>query len=637
MPNIASYPNCQQVGPAGCIACTQGYTAVNGNCRQLPPFCQSADSNGNCNGCQPGYTLVAGGSCVSAVSVANCRVVTANGCRECSSGYWLNGQTCQQVSNQCATFNSLNGFCTSCYQGYQLDQTTGQCSPAQNRDRNCQQFAPDGNCIKCFSGYFLNPNRQCIMQNNLCATINPQTGECTSCYQGYQLNAGNCTIRLSDPNCKSFNQDGSCRECSASFYFNGAKCLRVNPLCASINQQTGECTSCYQGYILNNGNCTIGSSVAVANCRTVLNGICQSCSAGFFRAPNNTCQQISPLCATADQNTGACLSCYNGYSLQNGGCSLSAAIANCRQIANNNCLACSTGYFLQNGGCTQINPLCATADQNSGACTSCYQGYALNNGQCVVGVQNSNCRQVRNGQCIQCSQGYMMISGNCVVVNPLCRTVDAATAGCTTCYPGYVLASGNCIIPQNNDPNCIQKSGSTCLYCQNGYWLSNNVCTLLTRKCQNYDQQTGSCTSCVNPLRLVDGDCVGSPTSSDPNCVTANPQGQCTACIPGYAITRGICTAVSFLCIDFDYTRNVCTSCQQGYVLQDGDCIFPSLGVDPYCTRYSGSFCTTCQSRYYLKDYVCMAVDSNCSDFDAQAGVCRACQFGRPQGAGCIS
>lgn len=176
MPNIANYPNCMQVGPFGCISCNQGFAAVNGNCRQLPPNCVSADPNGNCNSCQQGFTLAAGGACVSSVSIANCRIVAAGGCRECSAGYWLNGQTCQQVNSQCATFNPSNGYCTSCYQGYQLNQGNGLCQQATNRDRNCQQFGPDGNCNKCFPSYFLNNNRQCLLQNNLCATINQQTG-----------------------------------------------------------------------------------------------------------------------------------------------------------------------------------------------------------------------------------------------------------------------------------------------------------------------------------------------------------------------------------------------------------------------------------------------------------------------------
>jgi proprotein convertase subtilisin/kexin type 5 len=420
--SIPTYSNCLNVGANGCTNCIQGFTIVNGYCQPLPQFCQTADQTGNCISCMQGYNVTIDGVCISSGSVANCRVVTGNGCRECSTGYWLNGTTCQVVNTQCSTFNSTNGFCTSCYNGYSLNQTNGQCVQSLNTNKNCQQFGPDGNCLKCFASSFLNPSKVCTLQNNLCATINQNTGECISCYQGYILANGNCTIRASDPSCKSFNSDNTCQECSTSFYLSMGKCVRFNPLCATINPTTGDCTSCYNGYTLKQGNCSIGTSVTVANCRTIQNGICVACSTGYFRASNNTCQQISPLCATADQQTGLCLTCYNGYQLRNGVCLLSQSIANCRQISNNVCLACSTGYFLQNGGCVQISSLCATADNTTGYCLSCYQGYILSSGSCVIS-QNSNCRQLRNNVCVDCAQGYMMTNGNCVVINPLCRTV----------------------------------------------------------------------------------------------------------------------------------------------------------------------------------------------------------------------
>jgi hypothetical protein len=634
--NVSSYSNCINIGSNGCTICTQGFTVINGYCKPLQQFCQSADQTGNCISCVQGYILANGGTCVSNGSITNCQVVNGTGCQQCFSGYWLNRNTCQAVNTQCATFNSANGFCTSCYNGYNLNQSNGQCVQTLNQDRNCQQFDSNSSCIKCFASYFLNPSGVCTLQNNLCATFNQNTGECTSCYQGYTLANGNCSIRISDPNCKSFNSDNSCKECSTSFYLRSGKCVRFNALCATINATTGDCTSCYNGYMLKQGNCSIGTSVTVANCRTIQNGVCVTCSVGYFRTSNNICQQISPLCATADQQTGLCLSCYNGYQLRSGVCSLSQSIANCRQVSNSLCIICSAGYFLQNGGCTQISPLCATSDNTIGNCLSCYQGYVLSGGSCVVN-QNNNCRQFNNNVCVQCAQGYMMINGTCVVINPLCRTVDPTSGSCITCYSGYILQSGNCIIPQNNDPNCVQKSGSTCLYCQNGYWINNNVCTALSKKCQNYDQQTGNCISCGVSLQLVNGDCIGSPSSTDPNCIIADETGQCTNCTSGYYLAQGVCTAVSFLCVNFDFNRNMCTSCQQGYFLQDGDCIFPSLGYDQYCTRYINSFCSSCQQNYYLNNYVCTAIDSNCTQFDSNAGVCRVCQIGQPQGAVCVN
>lgn len=525
--------NCLSYANNVCVSCAGGFTLTGGQCIFQQPMQQTVTVQQTVQSAQFG-----------------CRVASPAGCIECSQGFFLSLGQCRPVSNLCAGYNPENGFCTSCFSGYTLDSRSGQCLQSVSKDKNCQEAALDGSCLKCFPSFILNVNKQCAPLNQLCATYNPSNGDCTSCYQGYMLSAGNCVIKISDPNCKVFNNDGSCKECSATFFISRGKCTRFNPLCATTNPNNGDCLSCYPGYVLNQGNCSIGSTVTIQNCRIVENGQCTQCANNFFKAPNNTCVQISPLCATADPQSGNCLSCYQGYGLQNGACVINPAIANCRQTANNLCAECSTGFFLQNGGCIQISPLCATADPRTGSCVSCYAGYSLSRGECTVSRQDANCRKYNNNQCVECSQGYMMINGACAVINTLCRTVDPSNGNCQTCYAGYELAGGNCIIPQNNDPNCIQKSSSTCLYCQNGYWLSNNLCTPLSRKCQTYDMNTGFCTSCSPSFRLVNADCVGSPSSTDPNCVSADPSGRCTGCIPNFYLSRnGLCTLVSILCL----------------------------------------------------------------------------------------
>lgn len=299
-------------------------------------------------------------------------------------------------------------------------------------------------------------------------------------------------------------------------------------------------------------------------------------------------------------------------------------------------MQCSNGYFLRNNQCNQISPLCATADMNTGACLSCYPGYALNNGACEVGRTDPNCRRMVNNTCAECARSYTMIGGNCILVNQLCKTADNSTGLCTSCYPGYLLISGNCTVPTNTDPNCIQKSGTICLYCANGYWLSNNACAKLTRNCQTYDQSTGYCSTCPVNNRLVNGDCVMA-LSSDANCVTVGSNGLCTECTTNFYVgNNGVCTLVSSLCADFNYSQRVCSVCIDGYVLQDGECLYPSLGVDANCERYSGSYCSRCKANYYLSNYYCTLIDSNCLDFDRVQGVCKACRMGNPVGANCI-
>ena len=58
---------------------------------------------------------------------------------------------------------------------------------------------------------------------------------------------------------------------------------------------------------------------------------------------------------------------------------LKGADQKCKVLLDaNTCKECYTGFVAVAGRCTTINALCKTYDTVSGACTSCYQGYTLN-------------------------------------------------------------------------------------------------------------------------------------------------------------------------------------------------------------------------------------------------------------------
>lgn len=94
---------------------------------------------------------------------------------------------------------------------------------------------------------------------------------------------------------------------------------------------------------------------------------------------------------------------------------------------------------------------------------------------------------------------------------------------------------------------------------------------------------------------------------------------------------------VSLLCIEFDYGAGVCKICNDGFVLQDGDCINPAMGVDENCVRYTGVYCSTCRQGYQLIMYRCSTVDTNCLEFDNGNMRCLRCRVGTPLGMACIT
>lgn len=45
------------------------------------------------------------------------------------------------------------------------------------------------------------------------------------------------------------------------------------------------------------------------------------------------------------------------------------------------------------GKCEKLNILCQASNLQTGACLSCYQGYTLASGNCIIGQQeDTNCR-----------------------------------------------------------------------------------------------------------------------------------------------------------------------------------------------------------------------------------------------------
>lgn len=151
---------------------------------------------------------------------------------------------------------------------------------------------------------------------------------------------------------------------------------------------------------------------------------------------------------------------------------------------------------------------------------------------------------------------------------------------------------------------------------------------------------TGNCINCGAGLALLNGDCVPTAQKSDINCAQVGISGNCAACNHGYFLNTSSsnpsCQLVSQLCLIFNYQKLECTECQTGYFLQDGGCIYPSMGYDKYCERYSGSYCERCSDGYYLSNYMCTQMDPNCVSWNAASGICLQCRVGSPQEAVCV-
>jgi hypothetical protein len=153
-------PNCNIASNSTCIACKYGYYLADNVCEQVSALCVGYNllngdclgcptnyvlSNGVCNPvstpkpstgvcsktdpqnntrclkCIDGYHLTVDSLCVATTSDPNCKTFVLDQCKACSNGYYLNSQfACSQVDPLCATYDSNNGFCLTCYSGYTI-------------------------------------------------------------------------------------------------------------------------------------------------------------------------------------------------------------------------------------------------------------------------------------------------------------------------------------------------------------------------------------------------------------------------------------------------------------------------------------------------------------------------------------
>ena len=178
---------------------------------------------------------------------------------------------------------------------------------------------------------------------------------------------------------------------------------------------------------------------------------CKICSPYWYFS-NGSCVQVSPQCKTYNNVSGACLSCFLGYTLTNGFCNISSIEVNistsdagCKTWSNGTCKECYDHFaFNPNGLCAAVSALCKT---NQGLnCTSCYNGYVLMNGSCVISSQQSapsdagcNVWDWNKQICLSCSPYWYFSNGSCVQVSPQCKTYNNVSGDCLSCFLGYSL------------------------------------------------------------------------------------------------------------------------------------------------------------------------------------------------------
>lgn len=352
-------------------------------------------------------------------------------------------------------------------------------------------------------------------------------------------NAAASETNYTDYNCKTADQSNTiCLECYSFFYFNTTqgKCAPVNPLCKNYTSQN-QCTQCYSGYQLNNGNCTLNPTTTSS-------------------------QQQSNGQNSQGQNQQAPSSSDN----------------NCANFTNGVCSQCFQSYYYNTtlNKCMQLNPNCKTAT-TSNVCTSCYTGYKINpnNGDCVlqsIDIPSTASASTATATTTQAGNQYVTVNGLIYQISPQGQVTGPIYLPSTTTNT-------------NSDPNCASFSNGQCISCANRYYLTSSGCKMVDQYCQNWNTN-GLCTQCQNGYGVVNGACfpvvfsnpanfiatVNSPTtpSVSPTTSTAQTSPQCYT---RQVLINNSCVDVSPYCSTWNTSDAKCTSCYTGYRLSTGSCI----------------------------------------------------------------
>lgn len=249
------------------------------------------------------------------------------------------------------------------------------------------------------------------------------------------------------------------------------------------------------GPIVNNPGCRVRDS----------SNKCLECSFRFYIDNQGLCQPVNPQCRTFNSISGACQSCYAGFTLVENTCLLSTAVGlsqvsdvNCFRFENGRCQECAERFFFNaNRVCEQVDPNCKDFNRTNGFCTECFTGFQLNNrGQCLEApntVQDAGCRSFANGVCTECSQGFYFDSNRiCRVIDPNCKDFNFQQRVCTGCYEGFSINSQNQCVRSSGQiisaqPLCRAFQNGVCTECvTRAFFDAQRICRAVSPNCNEY-------------------------------------------------------------------------------------------------------------------------------------------------------
>ena len=649
----------------------------------------------NSNFCAPNFKYFATFPTIYGDLLSNCLEGNSlTNCIKCQENYYLTGTP--NISEICCPYNTIliDDSCLS-VQEYFLNSSmsdsdrycqsngeiityelNGKCCPEGKKGSdcdtditisNCLQIDSDDDCIKCETGYFIDPSDECSNIQN-CIDYNPDNS-CKQCDSGYVIDDGDDTACVENVviNCFTgtnditnayatnlcFDKDVACADASCLYcgpngyqydsettplccplgYINkDDRCIKIfNKYCAKYNSDYTECEECFVDEEL----CIIQEGTHFS----LKNGNYSDSRKSFTNFAHNYYSNIQFNYLGADTKECCPLGKY-----WNGSSCIDIEVENCWKYENGECILCKDQYKYDQGHCCKYHEIydsfyqiCIIDDSGINCPTDkyksnnhcCYENYYwdLTKNRCMK-LFDTKCKESDSkNTCKKCDDGYELDDSYKYTVNLNFKTLETCinpnemfviqfcleslSIPQNSSYKEIRNITNNCIIPYFDDDvircsSCMEKSYSTTnnLCCLKGYFEYKNTCRVLEKLVEN----------CQNYNNLTR---------------------ECSKCEESYHLEKGICCpkgkfldAVTMKCdkIDlncktFDVDIGICSECEETKYYTNGHCCDENYYYNlnkKTCVLISGSgltfceklddfgTCQKCSSNYYLhKGYCC--------------------------------
>ena len=419
-------------------------------------------------------------------------------------------------------FYKNNDECVEeCQNGYKYDVDGNTCSDSSACSDNKITMIPSGICIdSCDQRYYFYDEEK--NQCGLCRDFNP-TGN------SYKLVNGTNCIGFDETSMEYYNEDLKLIKCKENYTLKDNDCVyekECYELCEKgkctknsddINNQY--CTSCIDGYYLENGNCKVncsnGYEISGKECVGCADNFCDifivnTCNCtkckfdNYFINTSNSCEECDKSCLKCEGDRDLCTECDKSHFLFDSKCIDCAT--NCSETDSDKCKCkkCNAKFYLKDFLCYNCIGNCTTCT-NSSKCDKCDNNYFVNDeGTCSPCPLNCKEREADNCQCKACDDHFFLKDKACIKCDDNCKTCEINSDHCTTCEFNYFLNEENneCVECSTNCKTC-DKRKDNCTTCNDRKYLTKeNKCENCSEKCKTCDNSTidgnDHCLTCDN-------------------------------------------------------------------------------------------------------------------------------------------